>query len=130
VVQSVNDATFVVLILDGQSSDDEESFTTVSLSDVGLGGILGREMCGIYAENELEQAVRPWLIEFCLAQTDLPVISLDAGCEVFGSLHSFALAAPRDGVAVTPYIRSPMMACCRTRRPYSDGERTTLAALR
>ena len=108
VEQSARDATFVVLILDGQPNDDEESFTTVSLSDVGLGGPLGREMCGIYAEIELEQAVRPWLIEFCLARAALPVISLDADCEVFGSLESFVRSAPQDGVAVIPYIRQPI----------------------
>ncbi len=106
--RSASEATFVVLIVDGEAGADRERFETVSLADVGLGGPLGREMCGIYTRSELEQAVRPWLVEFCLARTGLPVVSLDAACEVFGSLESLARAAPSDGVAVTPHIRQPI----------------------
>ncbi len=102
------EADFVVLVVDGPEGCDREPYKTVSLSDVGLGDALGREMRGIYSRVELEHAVRPWLVEFCLATTDRPVIFLDPYCELFGSLEPLARTPSNDGVAVSPHVLEPL----------------------
>jgi glycosyltransferase involved in cell wall biosynthesis len=108
VVRHAPEADLVVLVVDGPEGCDGEPYSTLSLSDIGLGGSLGNEMRGIYSQIELEHAVRPWLVDSCLAKTGRPVVFLDPSCELFGSLEALARAPGDHEVAVSPHVLEPL----------------------
>jgi glycosyltransferase involved in cell wall biosynthesis len=104
------DVTLWVLVIDAESTEwaDEEPFSGLSLDDVGLGGLLGREMAAVYSILEFSTSVKPWLLTHLLERTGAPVLYFDPDIEIFSPVGHLAELTAEHGVALTPHHLKPV----------------------
>jgi glycosyltransferase involved in cell wall biosynthesis len=85
-----------------------EVFNVLRPRDLELTAQEFRAMTLYYDVTEISTALKPWVMERVLVETDGPVLYLDPDCVVFDSLDFLGAAATKRGIVLTPHLLSPM----------------------
>lgn len=100
-----------VLVIDdveNQVDPSTEPFEVVHPDDLDLSTRQFHLMATIYDVMELSTAMKPWLMDYLLAQTSDPVAYLDPDVELFAPIDDVGRLADEHGIVLTPHLTEPL----------------------
>ena len=99
-----------VLVVDGHPGDvfDGLPFDVVLPAALGLPDGTFAEMATYYDATELSTALKPFFLQYLLAEGDDVVMYLDPDIEVFASLDDLFALGDRVPIVLTPHVTQPM----------------------
>jgi len=100
---------FTVLVIDDTGSEDRsgEPFAILSPYEIGIDRAEMHRMALIYDVKEFATALKPWLLEHLLSESD-HAIYFDPDIEVFAPLDDIAELARSHGIVLTPHTTEPL----------------------
>ncbi|MEP6915167.1 MAG: glycosyltransferase, partial [Acidobacteriota bacterium] len=102
-------ARVTVLVVDGAADpSDDRLFRSVRLDEVITDPAERRRMTFMYDVTELSTAVKPFLLQRLLAETDRPVLYFDPDIQILDSVESLYHLAAERGIVLTPHVLSPI----------------------
>jgi glycosyltransferase involved in cell wall biosynthesis len=105
------DQRLSVLVIDDvekQVDPSTEPFEVVHPDDLDLSTRQFHLMATIYDVMELSTAMKPWLMDYLLAQTGDPVAYLDPDMELFAPIDDVGGLADEHGIVLTPHLTEPL----------------------
>ena len=100
-------SVFLIDDPDGLEANDDEPFTQVTLSQIGIAEDEYLRMATIYDVTELATAVKPWVLRAAI-NGGHPAAFLDPDIEFHAAIDEVNGLANREGIVLTPHTLHPM----------------------